>query len=100
MNTLELKTLPELPFDVTEALNQLRVNLEFCGSEVKTIMITSSTPNEGKSYVSLNLWRAIANMGHRVLLIDVDIRNEAEILSTADLAEQLMTAREMQDALE
>ena len=75
MNTLELKTLPELPFDVTEALNQLRVNLEFCGSEVKTIMITSSTPNEGKSYVSLNLWRAIANMGHRVLLIDVDIRN-------------------------
>lgn len=75
MNTLELKTLPELPFDVTEALNQLRVNLEFCGSDVKTIMITSSTPNEGKSYVALNLWRAIANMGHRVLLIDADIRN-------------------------
>ena len=85
MNTLELKTLPELPFDVTEALNQLRVNLEFCGSEVKTIMITSSTPNEGKSYVSLNLWRAIASMGHRVLLIDVDIRNSDQIWNPQQL---------------
>ena len=57
MKELEIKKLPELPFNVVEALNQLRINLSFCGSDVKTIMITSSTPNEGKSFVTMQLWR-------------------------------------------
>ena len=50
MKRLEIRNMPELPFDMTEALNQFRVNLGFCGNEIKTIMMTSSTPNEGKSF--------------------------------------------------
>lgn len=72
---LQIKKLPVLPFDVTESLNQLRVNLGFCGSDIKTIMITSSTPDEGKSFVSMNLWRMMAETGARTLLIDADLRN-------------------------
>lgn len=75
MNSLMIKNLPNMPFEVTEAINQLRVNLSLCGSGVRKIMVTSSVPNEGKSFVAVNLWRAMAGMGHKTLLIDCDLRN-------------------------
>ena len=74
MNKIQINKLPELPWDVSEAVNQLRINLSFCGSDVKTIMVTSSTPNEGKSFVTLQLWKMIAEMGTPVLHIDCDFR--------------------------
>ena len=74
MNSLVIKNLPELPFAVEEAINQLRVNLGFCGDQIKTVMITSSVPNEGKSFVTIHLWKLMAEMGSRVLLIDCDLR--------------------------
>ena len=75
MNELTIHNLQELPFDVEESINQLRVNLSFCGSQIKTVMITSSTPDEGKSFITINLWKMIADLGSRVLLIDCDLRN-------------------------
>lgn len=75
MKELHVKNMPPLPFDMTEALNQLRVNLGFCGENIKTIMVTSSTPNEGKSFVAMNLWKMMAEVGMKVLLIDCDLRN-------------------------
>ena len=75
MKELEIKKLPQLPFDMTEALNQLRINLSFCGDQIKTIMITSSVPNEGKSFISLQLWKMMARVGARALLLDCDFRN-------------------------
>ena len=35
MKELELHKIPNLPFDVSEALNQLRINLGFCGDQIK-----------------------------------------------------------------
>ena len=55
--------MPEIPFNVTEALNQLRINLSFCGSQVKTVMVTSSVPNEGKSFIAMQLWKMMAEVG-------------------------------------
>lgn len=75
MKQLTINQLPQLPFDVAESVNQLRVNLGFCGKEIKTIMITSSTPDEGKSFVSMNLWNQMANMGVKTLIMDCDLRN-------------------------
>lgn len=74
MNKIEINKLPELSWEVSEAVNQLRVNLSFCGSDVKTIMVTSSTPNEGKSFVTMQLWKSIAEMGTPALFIDCDFR--------------------------
>lgn len=75
MNTMNITNVPDLSFDVQEAVNQLRINLGFTGESIKVIMITSSLPNEGKSFVAMSLWRNMASVGNRVVLIDADIRN-------------------------
>lgn len=74
MKTLQINNLEPLPYAAEEAMNRLRVNLGFCGDRFKKIIITSSTPNEGKSFVSMNLWRLLAEAGHNVVLVDADIR--------------------------
>lgn len=74
MKTLELKKLTTLPYGPEEAINRLRVNVNFCGDRFKKILITSSVPNEGKSFISMNLWRQLAETGKKVVLVDADIR--------------------------
>lgn len=57
-----------------EAYKTLRTNLMFSGAGVKTIMITSSNENEGKSTVSTELARSLAEAGKKTLFIDADMR--------------------------
>ena len=61
---------------VREAYQILQANLKFLQSdgELKTVVITSAVPGEGKSEVSANLAAALAQVGRRVLLIDADMR--------------------------
>lgn len=62
-------------FKVREAFRTLRSNIQFCGSEFKTIVLTSCIPNEGKSYVSMMCAEAFAELDNKkVLLIDADLR--------------------------
>lgn len=75
MNTLEIKNFPPLPFRLKESLHQLRINLSLFGTGFKVIMITSSLPNEGKSFISIELWKMMADIGKKTLLIDTDMRN-------------------------
>jgi capsular exopolysaccharide synthesis family protein len=44
------------------------------GSRARVLVLTSSSPGEGKSTISTNLAIAIAEVGQRVLLIDGDMR--------------------------
>ena len=73
MKTIHL-TIPELPYAAEEALNRLRVNVKFSGKEIKTIMIISSVPNEGKSHVAVYLWKMLAEAGFKTVLVDCDLR--------------------------
>lgn len=66
--------LPELPYAVEEALNRLRINIKFCGKNTKIILVISSVPNEGKSFVSVQLWRMLAEAGFHSVLVDTDLR--------------------------
>lgn len=61
---------------ISEAIRTLRTNLQFASidKKLKTILVTSSVPGEGKSFVASNLAVALANGGSRVLLVDCDIR--------------------------
>lgn len=61
---------------VTESIKTLKSNLEFSSvdNEIKTMLITSSIPGEGKSFISSNLAISFALAGKKVLLVDADLR--------------------------
>ncbi len=84
MKSLTINNFAELPFDVAEAVNQLRVNLSFTDANIKKIVVTSSVPNEGKSFIAMNLWRAMALTGKKVLFVDCDLR-ASEIIDIYDI---------------
>lgn len=63
-----------LPYAVEEAMNRLRVNIKFCGKNTKKILVISSVPNEGKSAVSVHLWKMLAEAGFPSVLVDLDLR--------------------------
>ena len=73
MKKLNLK-IKDMPYAAEEALNRLRVNIKFCGKNTKKIVITSSVPNEGKSTVSVRLWKLLSEAGFPTVLVDVDLR--------------------------
>ena len=66
---------PELPYAIEEAINRLRINVNFLGKDVRKIMIVSSEPNEGKSFITFSLWKQMAAAGVKTVLIDGDMRN-------------------------
>ena len=66
---------------VSEAYRTIRTNIKFsniAGRELKTIMLTSATPNEGKSTTISNLAVVMAQAGHSVVLCDCDFRNPTQ----------------------
>ena len=82
MNTKGIiEVQPELPYSVEEAVNRLRINVSFLGTDVRKIMVVSSEPNEGKSFVAMNLWRQMALAGEKSILIDADMRKSVMIES-------------------
>jgi capsular exopolysaccharide synthesis family protein len=62
---------------VSEAFRNLRTSIQFADldSGVRTLLITSPTPNEGKSFVAANLAVTIAQGGKNVVLLDTDLRH-------------------------
>jgi Mrp family chromosome partitioning ATPase len=61
---------------VAESFRNLRAALSLLGPEVerKVFLFTSALPNEGKSFTSVNYALSLAQQGHRVLLVDGDLR--------------------------
>lgn len=74
MQQLQLHSIPQLPYAMEEAINRLRVNISFLGKDVRKIMIISAMSNEGKSLISLHLWRQMAESGIKSIFLDADMR--------------------------
>jgi tyrosine-protein kinase Etk/Wzc len=66
--------LPGSP--VAESFRNLRSSLflRFKNEPLKVIMITSSQPQDGKSFISFNLAASIASVGYKTVILDCDLR--------------------------
>jgi capsular exopolysaccharide synthesis family protein len=62
---------------VAEAFRVLRTNLQFAAvdKELKVILVTSASPNEGKSTVVQYLAQTISQTGKKVIALDADLIN-------------------------
>lgn len=79
-----------LKFDIdgiglaSEAFKSLRANVQFCGPDVRAIVITSCLPDDGKSTTSIWLSFALARAGKKVLLVDADLRKSIMVRKFSD----------------
>lgn len=61
--------------NISEDIRTIRTNLKFTANDdAKVLLVTSSVPREGKSFISANLAAAFAQTGEKVLLVDADLR--------------------------
>ena len=80
MEGLNLVTQNDPKNPAAEAYRVIRTSVQFAqaGKELKTIAITSCTPNEGKSMTIANLAIVLTQAGKSVLIMDCDMRKDME----------------------
>jgi len=61
---------------ISEAFRSLRTNLQFTGVDkpVRTLLVTSPSPSDGKTTIVANLASVIAQSGRNVVIVDADLR--------------------------
>lgn len=65
-----------VPSSFAEAFHGLRANVLFSSPDAGpcSIVVTSASPREGKTIIAANLAIGLAQAGHRVILVDADLR--------------------------
>lgn len=76
MSQSELITYDDPKSVISESFITLRTNIQFMNANkrLKSLLVASSLPGEGKSWISSNLAVSFAQLGRKVLLIDADLR--------------------------
>jgi capsular exopolysaccharide synthesis family protein len=71
-----LVTVGDSRSPISEAYRALRTNIQFSSPDrpLRTLLITSPSPSEGKSLTVANLGVVMAQAGQRVILVDSDLR--------------------------
>lgn len=97
-HSLTQRSLPELASLSMEAFRSFAANLGLLNfnsghlnsnMNIKSLVITSAIPGEGKSTVALNLARACASMGKKTLLVDTDLRSNDRLTKYLDLESEI-----------
>ena len=69
MKKIELMLEEEQNYFMRESFNTLRTNILFSGKDIKVIVVTSCLAHEGKTTVSFEMARNLAESGKKVLLV-------------------------------
>jgi capsular exopolysaccharide synthesis family protein len=88
-----------------EAYRILRTNLLFSQEDLKTLVVTSAAPGEGKTMTSVNLAAAYARQGKKVLLLECDLRRPSlgkyfENSTETDLVDILFENRDWRQSIQ
>lgn len=92
-------------YNYNEAIKTLRTNIQFCGSNIRTIMFSSALPDEGKSDIAFAAAQSMAQIGKKVLLIDADIRKSVLVTryqlkeEVAGLSQYLSGQKQMEEII-
>jgi len=72
--TLIMLTAPRSP--IAESIRALRTSVRMAGiaKPVRSLLVTSAGPGEGKTFITTNLAISMAQSGKRVILVDLDLR--------------------------
>lgn len=72
----EIITFTSPKSSVSEVFRTLRTNIQFMNvnNKLKSVLVTSTVPGEGKSWVAANLAITFAQAGKKVVLVDADMR--------------------------
>lgn len=79
MRTIDLDFGDTSNYFVREAFNTLRTNILFSGRDVKVIIVTSCMAHEGKTTVSFEMSKSLAEANKKVLVIDADLRKSVTV---------------------
>lgn len=79
MKKLNLTDRRNPDYFYSESIKTLRTNIQLSGQSIKTILVTSCYPDEGKSDIALSLAQELGSIGKKVLLLDADIRKTAYV---------------------
>lgn len=74
MKEIIVRNEPKSP--ISESYRSIRTNIQFANvdNKIKTVMVTSSMPGEGKTTTLSNVAFSMADTGKKVLVIDCDLR--------------------------
>ena len=107
MQGLDLITVTEPNSPMSEAYRTLRTNIEYSSfdKKVKSVLITSSGPGEGKTTTASNLAVVMAQGGKKTILIDCDQRKPTihkmfKISNSIGLSNMLVGESEMEIGIE
>jgi len=90
-----------------EAYRQIRTNLQFLDVDnpPRVLVVSSAIPGEGKTTTAVNLGFALAEAGHRVALVEADMRRPRaarylQLVETVGLSNVLSGAASLDDVLQ
>jgi capsular exopolysaccharide synthesis family protein len=100
-----IATLHNKALTLLEAYNLLRTRLQSSSPEIKTLLVTSALPAEGKSTTTVYLGMAFARLGRKVLLVDADLRQPSlhtrlRVQNSAGLTDILTQGRNWQQVIQ
>lgn len=92
---------------IHEAYQMLQANLKFISldKKVRSIVVTSSVTDEGKTEVAANLAAVMAQVGRRVLLVDADMRKPSQhhlwgLINSIGLSNVMVGENDLEDAVQ